>query len=130
MANTKPEATDMEQIELLRAELKAMKAEMKAQTEAVKQELIENQAAKVPAKDPYLEEYVMVQLFKDGARYKDDVYVAVNGENCVIQRGKPVKIKRKFALVLEQSQIQDTYATEIASQFENAYNAKAKELSI
>ena len=54
-----------------------------------------------------LEEYVEIELFKDNDRYKDDVFVSIGGENCVIKRGIPVKIKRKFALVLEQSHRQD-----------------------
>ena len=53
------------------------------------------------------EEYVEVRLFKDNGKYKDDVYVAVNGENCLIKRGETVKIKRKFAEVLENSDRQD-----------------------
>ena len=53
------------------------------------------------------EEYVEVKLFKDNGKYKDDVYVAVNGENCLIQRGVRTKIKRKFADVLDASDIQD-----------------------
>lgn len=56
--------------------------------------------------DP-LEEYVTVKLFKDNGRYQDDVFVAVNGEGCSIPRGVPVMIKRKFALQLEQSDLQD-----------------------
>ena len=54
-----------------------------------------------------LEEYVEIELFRDNDKYKDDVYVAVGGENCLIKRGVPVKIKRKFALVLNQSKLQD-----------------------
>jgi hypothetical protein len=38
--------------------------------------------------------------------------VAVNGHNCVIKRGEWVKIKRKFALVLDQSEIQDMQTAE------------------
>lgn len=57
--------------------------------------------------DEYLNEYVTVKLFKDGDKYRDDVYVAVNGANCVIKRGEWVTIKRKFALVLDASEIQD-----------------------
>ena len=59
-----------------------------------------------------LNEYVAVKLFRDNDRYKDDVYVAVNGHNCVIKRGEWVKIKRKFALVLDQSEIQDMQTAE------------------
>ena len=55
----------------------------------------------------YLNEPVAVKLFRDNDRYRDDVYVAVNGHNCVIKRGEWVMIKRKFALVLDQSEIQD-----------------------
>jgi len=54
-----------------------------------------------------LEEYVDVELFRDNDKYKDDVFVAVGGENCLIKRGVPVRIKRKFALVLNQSRLQD-----------------------
>lgn len=53
------------------------------------------------------EEYVWVKLFKDNDKYKDDVFVAVNGENCVIKRGERVQIKRKFAEVLDHSEHQD-----------------------
>lgn len=54
----------------------------------------------------YMNEYVEIELFKDNGKYKDDVFVSVNGENCVIKRGEVVKIKRKFAQVLKQSQDQ------------------------
>jgi hypothetical protein len=57
--------------------------------------------------EAYLNEYVAVKLFRDNDRYKDDVYVAVNGQNCIIKRGEWVRIKRKFALVLDASEIQD-----------------------
>ena len=57
-----------------------------------------------------LDEYVDVELFRDGDRYKDDVFVAVGGENCLIKRGEPVRVKRKFALALEQSRRQDVAA--------------------
>ena len=62
--------------------------------------------------EEYLNEYVSVKLFKDNDRYKDDVYVAVNGQNCVIKRGEWVRIKRKFALVLDASEIQDMKTAE------------------
>ena len=57
-----------------------------------------------------LDEYVDVELFRDGDRYKEDVFVAVGGENCLIKRGEPVRVERKFALALEQSRRQDVAA--------------------
>ncbi len=62
--------------------------------------------------EKYLNEYISVKLFKDNDRYKDDVYVAVNGQNCIIKRGEWVRIKRKFALVLDSSEIQDMKTAE------------------
>ncbi len=59
------------------------------------------------ATEAYLNEYVLIKLFRDNDRYKDDVYVAINGKNCMIRRGEWVRIKRKYALVLDQSEIQD-----------------------
>jgi len=64
------------------------------------------------AADPFMEEYVEVQLFRDGKDYRDDVFVSCNGENCLIKRGVPVRIKRKFALILEQSARQEVCAAE------------------
>ena len=69
----------------------------------------------------YLNEYVTVQLFKDNHRYRDDVFVAVNGKNCVIKRGEWVKIKRKFAMVLDQSEIQDMQTEEMLEAEQNRF---------
>ncbi len=51
--------------------------------------------------------FVEIELFRDNRDYKDNVFVAVNGESCVIARGKKVKIKKKFADVIENSMRQD-----------------------
>ena len=50
---------------------------------------------------------VEIELFRDNKDYKDNVFVAVNGESCVIARGKKVKVKKKFADVIYQSMRQD-----------------------
>ena len=55
----------------------------------------------------YLNDEVVVTLFKDADRYKDDLFVGLNGVGLNIKRGEPVKIKRKFARVIEESQIMD-----------------------
>ena len=81
---------------------------------------LKNDAVSVEA---YLNEYVAVKLFRDNDRYKDDVYVAVNGHNCVIKRGEWVKIKRKFALVLDQSEIQDMQTAERLEAEQNRFRA-------
>ena len=74
-----------------------------------------------------LEEYTVVQLFKGDGKYADDVYLAVNGENCVVKRGYPVKIKKKFALILEQSYQQDIMANEYMARKQDEFLKKANE---
>ena len=43
---------------------------------------------------------VEIELFRDNKDYKDNVFVAVNGESCVIARGRKVKIEKKFARII------------------------------
>ena len=74
-----------------------------------------------------LEEYVEVKLFKDNGKYKDDVFVSVNGENCLIKRGVKTKIKRKFALVLEQSDLQDYMTAQLMDAKEKEFQQASKE---
>ena len=93
------------------AELIALKAE-NAQKEDLAERSKRLQAFLQEQRD-YLNEYVEVRLFKDNEKYKDDVYVAINGRNCVIRRGVWTRIRRKFAMLLDQSEIQDLRTAEL-----------------
>jgi hypothetical protein len=54
--------------------------------------------------DPYeLVDYIAPLL--PGTKQKD-IFVAVNGETCVIKRGVPVKVKRMFKEALDNAQNQ------------------------
>ena len=77
--------------------------------------------------DAYLEERVSVKLFKDNGKYSQDVFVSVNGENCVIKRGKTVLVKRKFALALSQSEAQDSYAADLKELYAREYEEKSRQ---
>ena len=59
---------------------------------------------------------VRIHLFKDNGRYKDDVFVGVNGVNYKIQRGVDVDVPPEVAEVLEHSQMQDTMAAQKMAQ--------------
>ena len=71
--------------------------------------------------EAYLNEYVEVKLFRDNDTYKDDVYVAINGKNCLIRRGVWTRIRRKFALLLDQSEIQDLRTSELMDKEEGRF---------
>ena len=106
----------------LKAEIAAEIAEEKAKETAAKNE----EAARIAAE---MEEYVEVKLFKDNDKYKDDVFVSVNGENCVIQRGVRVKVKKKFAEVLDHSEHQDYETSVLIEKLTQEAKSKADALS-
>ncbi|MDO5478118.1 MAG: hypothetical protein Q4G23_03035 [Clostridia bacterium] len=62
----------------------------------------EVKAAEDEKKD-YLNEEVEMMLHKDDGRYKEDIVVILNGTALVVPRGEKVKIKRKYANIIEQS---------------------------
>ncbi len=70
---------------------------------ATNKKAVANDRAKINDENTLVE----IELFRDNKDYKDNVFVAVNGESCVIARGRKVKIKKKFADVIENSMRQD-----------------------
>ena len=63
--------------------------------------------AKGEAKDDGM---VTIHLFKDDDRYSAPVFVGVNGDSYLIQRGMDVKVPKAVAEVLEHSIKQDAEA--------------------
>jgi len=114
-------AAEKEKI-LAEAKEQAAKILEAAKTQAAKTE--DEKAAERAAELARGEELVTIRLFKDAKNYKDDVFVQVNGENCLIKRGETVQIKRKFAEALSLSDRQDLAAadlmTELSEQYEEA----------
>ena len=103
-------------------ELSQLKAE-----QAAHQDGDTEQAASEP--DPG-DELVPVRLFKDNDKYKDDVFVAVNGQRIQIQRGKTVMVKKKFADVLEQSMAQDERTASMIERESREYQQQANKLGV
>lgn len=73
----------------------------------------DTKAKEIIKDDAYYNEKVTIKLFKDNGKYKDDVFVAVNGSGMLVPRGKEVEIPRKFAIALQNSMRQDEYAITI-----------------
>lgn len=85
---------------------------------------------KSATKNKNVEDMVSIRLFKDNNKYKDDVFVAVNGERVQIRRGDTVKIKRKFAEVLENSMRQDMLTANLIEKESSDFERKARQLNI
>ena len=109
----------------LRRQMEEMRAAYEAKIDALETERAEKQANEMSEKrlrefvknhEEWLNEYVEIRLFKDNEKYKDDVYVAINGKNCLIRRGVWTRIRRKFALLLDQSEIQDLRTAQFMEQ--------------
>ena len=67
---------------------------------------------------------VKVKLFKDNQNYSGDVFVAVNGESYLIQRGVTVEVPEYIAEVLETSQREDENAVRRMENAERSFIEK------
>lgn len=124
------EAANAEAAKIL-AEAREKAAEIVAAAESEAKAAVEASlaAAKETAAPSTLspaEELVAVRLFKDNDKYKDDVFVAVNGKSWQIKRGETVMLPRYVADVLEQSMKQDTQTANLIETESSRYEAEAK----
>ena len=76
------------------------------------------------------EEMVTIRLFKDNERYKDDVFVAINGRSFQIKRGESVQVPKCVADVLEQSMDQDAATAKLMDRESAGYRAQADKLGL
>lgn len=111
-----------EQVEEMLAKAKAEAAKIVADAKAtVGGDLTEEQKKANEKRKAYWNEPVEVKLFKDNNKYKDDVYVSVNDENCLIKRGERVMVKRKFADLLDKSDMQDYETSKLIEKKSNEF---------
>ena len=89
------------------------KQEAAAQDAVVKNEAADGDA--VQEKDTEI-----VHLFKDSHRYSEPVFVGVNGETYLIQRGVDVEVPKAVAEVLRHSEEMDNAAAEKIAAAEQA----------
>ena len=71
---------------------------------------------------------VKIKLFKDYGEYRDDVFVAVNGESYLIQRGVEVEVPDYIAEVLAPSAEQDEKTQQLMAQTQARYEQKTAAL--
>jgi hypothetical protein len=65
-------------------------------------------AAKAPvAKEGLSGKTTTINLFYDGDKYKDPLFVGINGMTWLVKRGEPVEVPVEVAEVINQSLAQD-----------------------
>lgn len=65
------------------------------------------------------EEMVEIELFYDGEKYSEPLFVGVNGKSYLIKRGEPVMVPKSVAEVIRNSNNQLRYLNEIQKKLEN-----------
>lgn len=109
MAETKNTAALEKEIEKLKAALNEKEKSETAINEGIK------------ANEDYMNEKVTIKLFKDNAKYRDDVYVAVNDRSFLIKRGVEVAVPRFVEEVLKNSLSQDEYVALLVDKLQGDY---------
>lgn len=108
--------TTVSELEALRAELEALKAEnetLKDEKRAVPM------SATRPAPSLADQPKVKLKLFKDAGKYKDDVFVGINGHTFLIKRGVEVEVPESVARVLEDADRQSGLAADYMSDLQD-----------
>ena len=72
------------------------------------------------------EEMVEIRLFKDNNKYKDDVYVGLNGRGYLIKRGQTVRVPRAVYEIIENSRNQDEYTARLIEQESTRYENESR----
>ena len=69
---------------------------------------------------------VNIRLFKDNRNYAGDVFVSVNGESYLIQRGVTVQVKRKFLWAIQNQMKQDASTANLIQAMSSEFEDSAK----
>ncbi len=121
MADSKIKSTpDIETLQTQIAELKKLvgKQSKMAPQNTVPPSVLENEKR--------MQDLVEVRLFKDNGKYKDDVFVAVNGKSFQIKRGVTVKVPRYVKEVLDSSLKQDEYAARYSEKMADEFSKSVR----
>ena len=88
-------------------------AESKKKTAEAEAPITQAEAEAPIAEDkPEMRKMVRIHLFKDSTRYNAPLFVGVNGQTYLVQRGVDVEVPPEVAEVLAHSQAQDAAARE------------------
>ena len=101
------------QIAQLKEELEAAKAEKHVPAPTGKGVLV------APAPEP---KFVKLRLFKDGFKYKEAMFVGVNGRTWLIPRGVEVEVPDYVAEVVNRSQEEDQRMEDFLREKEEEFN--------
>jgi hypothetical protein len=127
MAETKAKAAEKPDInEQLLSRIAELEKKIGEQQNALAPTKESDEIESIKRGEQIMQELVEIRLFKDNDKYKDDVFVAVNGKSYLIKRGETVKVPRYVKEVLDNSTRQDEYAAKYAEGMADKYKAESK----
>lgn len=74
------------------------------------------------------EKLVTIELFRDGDKYKDDVFVCINGRSWQIKRGEEVKVPESVAKALAASKKQDNSTEKMIQKNQDDFREASKNI--
>ena len=127
MATNKELESTLKQLE---EQLKAKDQELEAlKKQGEKPEELKLPNAKYTPTIPYTpQRKVTIELFKDDYRYKEPLFVGINGRTFLIQRGVPVEVDDYVADFIEQQKSEEARIMRRVEQEEREYQQKTAEL--
>ena len=103
-----------------------------AETKPKKEEAVDAVESNVAADKPKVsweDKKVVVRLFLDNDKYKDDVTVVVNGKTWLIRRGVDVELPMYVWEVIEKGLEQDTKTAQFIQKEVDYYKQREKEFN-
>lgn len=97
---------------------------------ANKKDAIESTETTTKSPIDRMNEKVMIKLFKDSGKYKDDLVVTVNGVAYQIQRGKTVEVPRFVADIIAQSEKQDSQTANLIDDLTENFKNETKKYGV
>lgn len=73
---------------------------------------------------------VKIKLFKDDGKYKDDVFVCINGKSYGVKRGEWVDVPEAVAKVIEAMEKQDNKTANLMQREQDKYLEEVKSRNI
>lgn len=114
----------METVKELEAKIKALEEENE-KLKGGAPETIELPDAKVTPTIPYTpKKKVQIELFKDDYRYREPLFVGINGRFLMIPRGVPVEVDDYVADFIEQQKSEEARIMRKIEEEEREYNEK------
>jgi hypothetical protein len=113
----------------LEEKLNQLEEQLKNKPAAKEPETIDLPDAKFTPTIPYVpKKKVTIELFKDDYRYKEPLFVGINGQTWLIKRGVQVEVDDYVADFIEQQKAEEARIMRRVDQEEREYQEKTAQL--